>query len=618
MSRARLGDKTDEDDSQESEVETVAEVPSSGSGSSGAGVARGLHSPLQPLGFAERYSLERELGHGGMGQVLLCRDAQIGRRVAFKQLTANRRGQPGSMQHFVREARVQARLEHPAIVPVYDLGTSPEGELFFTMKRLEGMTLAEVLRDLRRQDERTLARFTVGRLLRDFLRICQVVEFAHRKGVVHRDIKPSNIMVGDFGEIYLLDWGVARSGEEEEFPRPFASGQAPLILGTPGYMSPEQIEDPSTVTAAADVFSLGCVLYELLSYQRAIEPDGVDILVATLDGVERPPSARADHDVPPELDELCMRALDVDPRGRPTLQELQADIEGYLDGERDRELRSQLADRHVDEAAGCLAEIRDAAEDADDTELRGRAVRAVGRALGLVPEHRRASKILVELLTEPPRKTPADVERVLDETDAADRKDAGRIAVVAYLTLFAYLPLFLWAGVHSWGPVVAYCVLAVASSVASYVVLRHPAPSARTMLIPMVVSTAAMASCAVLFGPLVLTPGIVAINLAAFAMTEGHKRAGLIISVGILGVIGPFALEVARLLPPSYSFSEGSLVIRSWALHLSGTPAFALLITGAVGNVVTAVAVTSMMRRANHRIRQKLELQRWQIRQLLP
>src|SRR5664279_1075390 len=184
-----------------------------------------------------RYRLAGSLGHGGMGEVLLATDTQIDREVAIKRMLIDPTGP--AVARFLREAKVQGRLDHPAIVPVYELAHDTEGRPFFVMKRLVGVTLADVL--ARHTGD---LRYTRQKLLRAFADVCLAVELAHSRGVIHRDLKPANIMLGDFGEVYVLDWGIARVvGETDPELHSPATGdqqltQAGAILGTPGYMAP--------------------------------------------------------------------------------------------------------------------------------------------------------------------------------------------------------------------------------------------------------------------------------------------------------------------------------------------------------------------------------------------
>ncbi len=228
---------------------------------------RALVGPDVPGG---RYQAGELLGEGGMGMVYRARDRVLGREVALKVLRPEV-ALPGVAQRLVREAGILARLEHPGIVPVHDAGELADGRVFYVMKLVRGERL-----------DRFAAARPLGEVLRVFLRVCEAVGFAHAQGVIHRDLKPANIMVGDFGEVLVLDWGIAKvtgaAAAEEGSPAPVpatpdaARGGAPAeistaagtVLGTPGFMAPEQARgEVDQVDARSDVFSLGAVLRSL-------------------------------------------------------------------------------------------------------------------------------------------------------------------------------------------------------------------------------------------------------------------------------------------------------------------------------------------------------------------
>ena len=175
-----------------------------------------------------RYRLLREIARGGMGVVYEAEDLELQRRVAIKVL-ATELASHGSAERMLAEARVIAQLEHPGIVPLHDAGTLPDNRVFYVMKNVRGRTLSE----------------SDG--LRTFLRVCEAVAFAHARGIVHCDLKPSNVMVGEFGEVLVMDWGVAKSAGER------------AVAGTHGFMPPEQ-ERGEPLDATADVFALGAIL----------------------------------------------------------------------------------------------------------------------------------------------------------------------------------------------------------------------------------------------------------------------------------------------------------------------------------------------------------------------
>ena len=186
-----------------------------------------------------RYRLQREIARGGMGVVYEAEDTELRRRVAIKVL-ASELASADAVERMRAEARTIARLEHPGIVPLHDVGLLPDGRLWYAMKLVRG----------RRLDEWSA---TLPELLRVFLRICDAVAFAHANGIVHCDLKPENVMLGDFGEVLVMDWGVART----------TGANDSLVVGTRGYMSPEQ-ERGDAVDSSADIFALGAMLRALL------------------------------------------------------------------------------------------------------------------------------------------------------------------------------------------------------------------------------------------------------------------------------------------------------------------------------------------------------------------
>jgi len=212
---------------------------------------------------ATKYRLLGELGRGGMGTVYLAEDTALERRVALK-VVATAASAPEAAERMLREARILAGLEHPGIVPVHDAGALPDGRVFYAMKRVDGARLDALAGTL-----------PLPERLRIFRRICEAVAFAHARGVIHRDLKPENVMVGSFGEVLVMDWGVAKVLTESASPVTPVGGRAGgtadgTVIGTPDYMAPEQAEGAIERTGPrADVYALGGILAFLLRPEPA-------------------------------------------------------------------------------------------------------------------------------------------------------------------------------------------------------------------------------------------------------------------------------------------------------------------------------------------------------------
>ncbi len=363
---------------------------------------------LSSVDTGTRYAPISSLGEGGMGEVVLTRDQVIGRDVAMKSVRKALEVDAGARRRFLREARVQGQLAHPSIVPVYDLGTTPDGRLYFTMQRVRGRCLDEI-----GQHGETLSRHAV---LTAMSRICLAVDFAHAHGVVHRDIKLPNLMIGDYGEVYVLDWGLAKlvdhddigpSGTSRSGPDEGAATTVGALLGTPGYMAPEQVRGED-VDARTDIYALGACLFELLAGVPLHEVHTVAAaLQSALTGADARVTVRApERDVPVELEEICVRATRSDPADRfQSARAMHDAIERFLEGDRDLERRRTRSAEHA-RAAEALA-LAAVAE--GDHKARADAMREVGRALALDPRNAEAMRAMVRLLTEPPKTPPPEV-----------------------------------------------------------------------------------------------------------------------------------------------------------------------------------------------------------------
>jgi serine/threonine-protein kinase len=586
--------------------------------------------------FEERYEAADLLGRGGMGEVRLYLDRRIGRDVAQKTLRQDVRRSPVSLERFVREARVQGQLEHPAVVPVYDLGVDPRGQVFFTMKRVRGTPLDGILDELAAGDAETRERYSRRKLLTAFVQVCLAIDFAHARGVLHRDLKPGNVMLGDYGEVHVLDWGLAkilgkrerRDGEVTGAAAPDErgsqdSGQTPTlagsVLGTPGYMSPEQASgEVDGLDARTDVYALGAILFEIV-YREELHPGpGVPARMAsTIGGGE----LRASHrkhgaEVPPELEAICKKACALDPDFRyPSARALADAVERFLDGERDEERRKTLAEEHVAKARALTERA-----DGGDASARTEALRELGRALVLDPTHETALRALEAMLSHVPATPPPEARAEVTRAENAQRRavllaNAIRQAfwAVVAVTLYVTLPL---RDASVAGVVVAGVVGLFALSTFAW----RARPGSRPWWAALVVGTAAVIGLAsMVFGPFVFVPSLAATYTVLLApQTTPPERTFLQVSLA-LATLAPALLGEAGVIPRVHEFlPDGAMVIRSpifafephWTLViLLATNALVVFVPGILGgrffDRLRALEARSIV-------------QSWTLRQLLP
>jgi eukaryotic-like serine/threonine-protein kinase len=319
-----------------------------------------------PMGL-KRYTGFREMAKGGNGILRSAQDRITGRNVAIKTLLPEARFDRAQRRRFLREARITAQLQHPNTVPVYDIGDDPEEGLYFTMKRISGENLFQALVRIARGDEAAAAAFPLSRRIDIVVGACQALAYAHVRGVIHRDVKPENVWVGNFGEVILLDWGVAKVWGHADDNVPLsqnandgldafkredphvreetlskaaqelspASSQLRTLTGggtrpgTPMYMSPEQIDGHRTIDERSDIFSAGVCLYEAMVIREPFRGRTID---ETFDNIKNgridPPSVRnPDAGVTPELDAVVLKALEKKPADRfQSMRELIAAI----------------------------------------------------------------------------------------------------------------------------------------------------------------------------------------------------------------------------------------------------------------------------------------------------
>jgi eukaryotic-like serine/threonine-protein kinase len=314
----------------------------------------GVRKKLElPGSFARRYQRRGYLDSGGMGHIESAFDPVLGRSVAVKVLQAVADDDPEILQKFLAEAQITGQLDHPNIVPVYDLGEHEERP-FIVMKLVRGRTFADILAEKSGPREAE----DLEQLLRIVLRVCDALSFAHSRGVVHCDIKPENVMVGDHGQVYLMDWGVASltarasaldsssaraDVDDEAFSAPVQLSTAPsgsvrsgIIRGTPAYMAPEQMRGrDELLDERTDVFGLGGLLHEILTAgppNSAARRCGAAL---SAEPVVLPRENELWARLPPELNRITCKALSPDPEQRQqSVLELKTELERFLSGDR--------------------------------------------------------------------------------------------------------------------------------------------------------------------------------------------------------------------------------------------------------------------------------------------
>jgi len=326
-----------------------------------------------------RYERMELLGVGGMGQVYRVRDAQLNRTVALKVLRPELLRSKKAMRLFEEEAQVASQLQHPGIIPIHDMGRLPDGRVWFTMKEVHGQTLEDLLVDHHRRA--TWDPVVLRRLVDGVQRVCDTVAFAHVRGVIHRDIKPANVMVGAFGEVLVLDWGLAKVLGEERLPTSPTSAfdrvtttrslsgskqtRQGSVSGTPAYMPPEQARGQvHKLGPPADVYALGAMLYDLLVGHPPYEADTVSGMLDQVVAAEPivPPVAAAPFPVDEALDAIVMKALAARPADRyETAAGMAEALRDWLDGAQKRE-----------RAMALVEEARARKEEADQLESKAK------------------------------------------------------------------------------------------------------------------------------------------------------------------------------------------------------------------------------------------------------
>ncbi len=271
----------------------------------------------------ERYQVGYTIARGAMGAIHSARDLNLGRTVALKVILDDRHASKATVMRFLREARVLGMLDHPNIVPIHELAANEQGQIYYTMKFVKGVTLQYVLNELRAENPVMAARYPLTQLLSIFLKICDAIHFAHSRKIIHRDLKPDNIMLGEYGEVLVMDWGLAKILDDG--PDDFGPSWKPLfaprkddpepeatldgdILGTPAYMAPEQVEGRnSDLDERTDIYALGGMLYSILTLHIPFTGNTVDEVLEKVRLGRLPPPVYFNYPRPAEADDATQR-----------------------------------------------------------------------------------------------------------------------------------------------------------------------------------------------------------------------------------------------------------------------------------------------------------------------
>ena len=302
-----------------------------------------LPDPCQ--GGYERYTDFAPLNQGGGAILETAIDGHLGREVVFKKLLPEFRQDEVMIKRFLREARVTALIQHPATVPVYEIGRDPEGTPYFTMKKIEGHSLQEILKGVIEHDKTFDAFASRDTVIDLLITVGQAIAYAHESGVIHRDIKPGNIVIGDFGEVVVMDWGIAKvvGEKDEQLEDPHSDLKAPAddltvrgkVYGTPRYMSPEQAKGEDDIDHRSDVFSFGAVLFEVLCHRPLFYgANREEVLHQVLHRrIKSPRKLEPMKMIPNPLNEICMHALEKHPDDRyQSMAALIEDLQNYRVG----------------------------------------------------------------------------------------------------------------------------------------------------------------------------------------------------------------------------------------------------------------------------------------------
>jgi serine/threonine-protein kinase len=461
------------------------------------------------------------------------------------------------------------------------------------------------------------------------------MDFAHSRGVLHRDLKPGNVMLGDYGEVHVLDWGLAKIVSRKEGPHldlaeePEREGDsrdssatptlAGSVLGTPGYMSPEQARgETDGLDGRTDVYSLGAILFEMLFREPLHPGPGTPARIAsTLAGPEMRRAHRAHGaEVPPELEVLCEKACALDPDYRiPSARALADAVERFLDGERDEERRKALAIEHVEKAKTLAARA-----DRGETDAHTEALRELGRALVLDPSHGPALTALESLLTRVPDPPPPEAAREIEVAETSQRRAMLRTTTMRHAFWALVAPLMYFTLPLRDGTLGVGILAVVLSLFALTLYVWRAQPASRLWWHVLVGATAlTIGILTTLFGPFVFVPSLAATYTIFYAPQTTVRERNFLHGVLALAVLLPALLAELGVVPRVADFlPDGSMVVRSPLFAFEPRGTLALLLAS---NLLLVVVPGTLGGRFFERLRHleaRAIVQSFSLRQLLP
>ena len=545
--------------------------------------------------LGDRFVVGEVIGRGGMGEVLTAHERELDRQVAMKRL-----GPDAERPHarvLVEEARLQGRLDHPSIPPVFDLGTDAAGRPAFAMRRVVGDTMALRLARAGRGRERLRDREV---FLRWFVEVSRAIDHAHARGVAHCDLKPSNVMIDADHRVYVIDWGVATTFGGDE---PGAQRRAGATLG---YMAPEQHDAAGVIDGRTDVYALGCILFEILCGEP-LHVRGPGLLQSVLRGPDarlqllREPAAA----VPAVLVAACERALATAPSDRfARAGELAAEVESWLDRSREQAaLQARAADH--------LARARAAAAEPDQHAL---ALAEAGHALALDPDDAETLALVRSLLAG--EHAPAEVAHEMEALDDALDRRLARTAAWSYPG-FLLLPLaLLFQGRAAWLAIIASMAAWGALEALAILAARGRAPRGWPYASLFLIAGQTLLYTRYL-GPFAIAPGIAALCCAGALLHPRLRRPTLVIAVLLAPLATAALLEALGVWSPTTAFAPGALMLSSTVSELHPATTAPMLAAIAAALQVVGALIGTMVAAPAHAARRSIAVHAWHLDELV-